>query len=457
MQILFSAVCRRSSSEASDWTALMEALDEHDMNCFSSSMSYAIINSPSESTRIQAQKVFLWLLEKEITTEPCEKSFAESNQSTIKSVDGYCGLSLVLPMIPLGRKSEREIVNEPHILSRCSFVFDVASGLLQKMWDCRERNLDYGQSFVNSIVTAPQSSHLSSPPIVRNCHDFGSLFLWVAGEISCLPARERRLSDSTVNLESTRHGAYRPILVDFYLVGLLRLATFLIEKTLTDSKLKEAVATWVIPGSQSSILELVLSRCAFPPIDDRSRISLSHSPHFTSPDTRQSAIKLLLILGENCPKNIESIVEILCKRFHSTGPRPGSSPKNWNIDISLIQKNLSGFVGMKNQGATCYLNSLLQLLFHTPSFRDGILYCNRDAVPCTELDRPVESQLLRELQLVFGSLLYSEARDVDTCDLVKSIKGYDGAPLRPGEQQDVDEFFNLFCDLLSNFVFNVYC
>jgi uncharacterized UBP type Zn finger protein len=30
-------------------------------------------------------------------------------------------------------------------------------------------------------------------------------------------------------------------------------------------------------------------------------------------------------------------------------------------------------IGLKNQGATCYLNSLFQLLFHSPELRDIIL------------------------------------------------------------------------------------
>lgn len=32
-------------------------------------------------------------------------------------------------------------------------------------------------------------------------------------------------------------------------------------------------------------------------------------------------------------------------------------------------KKETGYVGLKNQGATCYMNSLLQTLYHIPYFR----------------------------------------------------------------------------------------
>lgn len=35
-------------------------------------------------------------------------------------------------------------------------------------------------------------------------------------------------------------------------------------------------------------------------------------------------------------------------------------------------KKETGFVGLKNQGATCYMNSLLQTLYHLPYFRKVI-------------------------------------------------------------------------------------
>uniref|UniRef100_A0A7N2KWA8 Peptidase C19 ubiquitin carboxyl-terminal hydrolase domain-containing protein n=1 Tax=Quercus lobata TaxID=97700 RepID=A0A7N2KWA8_QUELO len=39
----------------------------------------------------------------------------------------------------------------------------------------------------------------------------------------------------------------------------------------------------------------------------------------------------------------------------------------WSYDL----KKETGYVGLKNQGATCYMNSLLQTLYHIPYFRKG--------------------------------------------------------------------------------------
>jgi ubiquitin C-terminal hydrolase len=41
----------------------------------------------------------------------------------------------------------------------------------------------------------------------------------------------------------------------------------------------------------------------------------------------------------------------------------------WSHD----SKKETGFVGLKNQGATCYMNSLLQTLYHLPYFRKVLI------------------------------------------------------------------------------------
>ena len=37
--------------------------------------------------------------------------------------------------------------------------------------------------------------------------------------------------------------------------------------------------------------------------------------------------------------------------------------------LSWDSRKETGYVGLKNQGATCYMNSLLQCLYHLPYFR----------------------------------------------------------------------------------------
>lgn len=99
----------------------------------------------------------------------------------------------------------------------------------------------------------------------------------------------------------------------------------------------------------------------------------------------------------------------------------------------------TGAVGLKNQGATCYMNSLLQYLYHLPFFRTAVYH-----MPTMENDEASKSLPLA-LQSLFYKLQYSKTH-VSTKDLTKSFGWgtYDAFM-----QHDVQELNRVLCEKLE--------
>ncbi|KAI7746099.1 hypothetical protein M8C21_024664, partial [Ambrosia artemisiifolia] len=100
----------------------------------------------------------------------------------------------------------------------------------------------------------------------------------------------------------------------------------------------------------------------------------------------------------------------------------------------------TGYVGLKNQGATCYMNSLLQTLYHIPYFRKAVYH-----MPTTETDMPSGSIPLA-LQSLFYKLQYNET-SVATKELTKSF-GWD--TYDSFMQHDVQELNRVLCEKLED-------
>ncbi|KAJ7960360.1 ubiquitin carboxyl-terminal hydrolase 12 [Quillaja saponaria] len=103
-------------------------------------------------------------------------------------------------------------------------------------------------------------------------------------------------------------------------------------------------------------------------------------------------------------------------------------------------KKETGYVGLKNQGATCYMNSLLQTLYHIPYFRKAVYH-----MPTTENDLPSGSIPLA-LQSLFYKLQYSDT-SVATKELTKSF-GWD--TYDSFMQHDVQELNRVLCEKLED-------
>lgn len=87
--------------------------------------------------------------------------------------------------------------------------------------------------------------------------------------------------------------------------------------------------------------------------------------------------------------------------------------------------------GLKNLGATCYLNSLLQYLFFNVDFRQNLL------------GAPSESAVVGSLQRVFALLAKGERCAVDPTEFIKA------AGLDAEEQEDVTEFRSFLLEWLE--------
>ena len=106
---------------------------------------------------------------------------------------------------------------------------------------------------------------------------------------------------------------------------------------------------------------------------------------------------------------------------------------------SYDSKKETGMVGLKNQGATCYLNSLLQSLYFTNLFRKSIYQ-----IP-TENEQDYRANSAYALQRLFYQLQTSNTA-VSTNELTKAF-GWDSRQIF--EQQDVQELSRVLMERME--------
>ena len=111
----------------------------------------------------------------------------------------------------------------------------------------------------------------------------------------------------------------------------------------------------------------------------------------------------------------------------------------WHNFNNYDSKKETGMVGLKNQGATCYLNSLLQSLYFTNTFRKAIY-----KIP-TEVESDARDNSAYALQRLFYSIQTNDAA-VSTGELTNSF-GWESRQIF--EQQDVQELCRILMDRME--------
>ena len=139
----------------------------------------------------------------------------------------------------------------------------------------------------------------------------------------------------------------------------------------------------------------------------------------------------------------------------------GNFPANFPPDTL----NPSRFLGLRNLGCTCYVNSLIQQLYHDPRIRGFILNKSRKVLGAPETGEKQTDEknsatlagknatlsFLSALVKLFSSLSTSSgaAKYIDTVEFCRSIRDYSGRPINFNEQMDAQEFLGSVLDRLE--------
>ena len=235
-----------------------------------------------------------------------------------------------------------------------------------------------------------------------------------------------------------------------------------------------------------SIISFLYVHCLFPDGEEKSNADAGRKGTATlaacqTRESREYTYSLLHYLCSSDLKNFARLVKVLSNQLnlqsssthdlphfssihskaksksHDSIATPFSPRRKsfvpWNYDPSLLVKDGGAYVGLSNQGGTCYMNSFIQQLYHSSNFAGGLLRISvdvEDSVSTTKSPPSEQESMIFQLQVMFGHLKLSQKRFYDTMPFCKSFIDYDGQPISLSEQKDINEFAGMLFDKMEH-------
>ena len=154
------------------------------------------------------------------------------------------------------------------------------------------------------------------------------------------------------------------------------------------------------------------------------------------------------LLDNYCARNAvkSSAIREYIRGVHTQLPPPSSHDFKPERD----NKSATGYVGLRNMGSTCYMNSLLQIMFMNVDIRNYVISFFPQFLPDSISETDKKNNVFLQLKKMFYHLKWSEKKSYLPSDWAFAFKDEFGInPINVMQQQDAQEFLQLFCDRID--------
>ncbi|XP_078526269.1 ubiquitin carboxyl-terminal hydrolase 24 isoform X1 [Lissotriton helveticus] len=164
-------------------------------------------------------------------------------------------------------------------------------------------------------------------------------------------------------------------------------------------------------------------------------------PKCSTVNSRLAAYEVLIMLAESSPSNLQLITKELLSMHHQSDH---ALNKEFDHLPPVDSRSSSGYVGLKNGGATCYMNAVFQQLYMQPGLPEALLSIDDDT------DNP-DDNVFYQVQSLFGHLMESKLQYYVPENFWKIFKMWN-KELYVREQQDAYEFFTSLIDQMDEYL-----